>query len=440
MSFIDYRSIISSTDESSSNYYASIFVPWRNTSEPNDYITVKEAGTTNAVKSNNISMLNVPYLAIARSNGSAWTIRINGVDKILTAIAGANNGWWFNDVTTRDNIIVGGSILGSTDYPAPKIKISEVLIYNRNITGSELTIIENYINRRYSIWSSFYDPYLSLKANHYKVQLHTHTTNSDGAQSPTSLMTSYKNAGYTAVAITDHDTITADPVVAGITHIPGCEETVTGGHIPCLFLTARETSATDQTVINTILGQGGFVDFAHPNYTGAPWTTGELNALYSAFFLEVYNRVVENLEGANGYAEVQWDWLLTNRVFPYNRFFGIAVDDCHDVTATPSQFNNGWIVVHANSVAEIEDSILNGNFYSTQGPDLTITYSGGVVTAVTTDAATIAFIVDSGVVAQSSASSTTASYTPAGADTYVRVKVTRDSDSKIAWSNPIFIP
>jgi predicted metal-dependent phosphoesterase TrpH len=36
------------------------------------------------------------------------------------------------------------------------------------------------------------------------------------------LMTAYKNSGYDAAAITDHDTITADPVVAGITHIPGC--------------------------------------------------------------------------------------------------------------------------------------------------------------------------------------------------------------------------
>ena len=79
-------------------------------------------------------------------------------------------------------------------------------------------------------------------------------------------------------------------------------------------------------------------------------------------------------------------------------------------------------------------------FYSTQGPDLTVTYSGGQVTAVTSAAATIAFIVDSGVVAQSSAGATSASYTPAGADTYIRVKVTRDSDSKLAWSNPIFIP
>ena len=332
MGWTDYRPILASTDAASNNYYANTFIPYRAAAEPWVYTSFKEAGTTNAVRISDVSMLNVPYLGIVRSNGSAWTIRINGADKALTMIAGSNNGWWFNDVTERDNLIVGGSINNVGEYPAPKIKISEVLVYNRNITGTELTIIENYINRRYNIWADFYNPYLTLKSNHYKVQLHTHTTGSDGAQSPTDLMTAYKNSGYDAVAITDHDTITADPAVAGITYIPGCEEGATGGHIPCLFLTARETSATDQTVINTILGQGGFVEFAHPNYTAGAWTTGELNALYSGFFLEVYNAVVEQMEGANGYAEAHWDWLLTNRVFPYNRFFGLAVDDCHDVT------------------------------------------------------------------------------------------------------------
>ena len=40
------------------------------------------------------------------------------------------------------------------------------------------------------------------KAIVYKGQLHCHTTNSDGAQSPLEVVTAYKNAGYDFIAVT----------------------------------------------------------------------------------------------------------------------------------------------------------------------------------------------------------------------------------------------
>ncbi len=52
---------------------------------------------------------------------------------------------------------------------------------------------------------------------------------------------------------------------------------------------------------------------------------------------------------------------------------------------------------------------------------------------------TIAFLKDGGATAQTTGSVTTADYTVIGDEKYIRVKVTRDSDSTIAWSNPITI-
>jgi hypothetical protein len=41
--------------------------------------------------------------------------------------------------------------------------------------------------------------------SHY-VDLHTHSTASDGTMSPTELMRAAKNAGLAGIALTDHDT------------------------------------------------------------------------------------------------------------------------------------------------------------------------------------------------------------------------------------------
>ncbi|HDP33871.1 MAG TPA: hypothetical protein ENN29_02040 [Candidatus Hydrogenedentes bacterium] len=65
-------------------------------------------------------------------------------------------------------------------------------------------------------------------AHQHKVQLHAHTTNSDGDHPGEWLMQAYEKLGYAAVAITDHDyrrysASLADPKGHKIIHIPGVE-------------------------------------------------------------------------------------------------------------------------------------------------------------------------------------------------------------------------
>jgi 3',5'-nucleoside bisphosphate phosphatase len=65
------------------------------------------------------------------------------------------------------------------------------------------------------------------------VDLHSHSTASDGSQSPTALITAAKAAGLAAIALTDHDTMAGVPEAAaagaalGIRVVPGVELSAT---------------------------------------------------------------------------------------------------------------------------------------------------------------------------------------------------------------------
>jgi len=64
-----------------------------------------------------------------------------------------------------------------------------------------------------------------------KIDLHTHSTRSDGLDSPTQLIENAKAAGISVIALTDHDTVSGwDEARAvakkhGIGFIPGIEVT-----------------------------------------------------------------------------------------------------------------------------------------------------------------------------------------------------------------------
>ncbi|MGA1842616.1 MAG: hypothetical protein ACMUIU_18530 [bacterium] len=135
------------------------------------------------------------------------------------------------------------------------------------------------------------------------------------------------------------------------------------------------------------------------------------------------------------YAELHWDSALSRGVY----VSGVATDDCHNIAG--SGFNQGWIVVYADSDSEanIIKEIRNGNFYSSSGPDLAISTSASKITAKTWESSTIVFIGNKGTLLQTTSATTTASYTVKGSERYIRVKVTRDMDMKSAWSNPIVV-
>lgn len=77
---------------------------------------------------------------------------------------------------------------------------------------------------------------------HQRIDLHTHSTASDGTLSPTELMRAAKAAGLSAIALTDHDTFEGLPEAReeaekqGVELIPGCELSLDYSGLPTHLL------------------------------------------------------------------------------------------------------------------------------------------------------------------------------------------------------------
>lgn len=276
------------------------------------------------------------------------------------------------------------------------------------------------------------NPYARGGSLALKGQLHCHTTNSDGANSPTELVTAYKDAGYDFMTITDHNFITPDPGVGGITWIGNSVEETYPRHIVSLNVADRVTDTRNtQGILDYHHDRGEMTDIAHPYWPGNYIIDKlEIQKLNNFNFVEVYNAVV------NQYGEVAWD----NALSVGKRTFGIAVDDCHN-SSISSQFNAGWVVVFAdtNTKEAILSALRAGNFYASTGADVSISLVGNTMTANSSFASTIQFIGRDGRILKQATNTNSASYTILGDELYIRVKVIRISDGKMAWSNPVFI-
>lgn len=279
-----------------------------------------------------------------------------------------------------------------------------------------------------------YNPY-QPKQQQYKGSTHIHTSNSDGRNSPWEVVAAYKNKGFDFIAITDHDFITTSDYDPGILIINGVEETSDFGHIITLKPWADQDSHDTQTILDETERAGGLAILAHPNYSIANYTIEELMMLNNYKAIEIFNQVAE-YEEKNGNAEEKWDAVLSKGKLVY----GVASDDMHSLDATKG-FNKGWINVFADTLTEndIVASMGAGNYYASTGPTLDVSFAGMNLAITTNSPAKVEFITKNGYVKRTDISVLSASYTVTGDEGYVRVRVTRDSDGKKAWTNPIYI-
>lgn len=124
------------------------------------------------------------------------------------------------------------------------------------------------------------------------VDLHTHSTASDGTLTPTELVKAAKDAGLVAVALTDHDTVAGLPeaIEAGrrydIEVIPGCELSVSYDkgimHLVGLWVDpyAQHLASAFDRLINARTIRNKLI-FEKLNQIGFPVTFEEVNALAS---------------------------------------------------------------------------------------------------------------------------------------------------------------
>jgi hypothetical protein len=334
-----------------------------------------------------------------------------------------------NDVVITEGFTVdyaGGAIIASPSAISTDVFTADVS-YTK-VAGNKLETYlaetMTYEGRKYQI----YNPYKNGGALHPKGQIHLHTTDSDGVDTPAVAVTAYKNAGYAFVAKTDHNVIGDDPLVAGIIFIPGVEETSVR-HVTAYDITEQTDLYGTQEIIDFHRNRSKLCSIAHPSWSGGVISDIEMASYYNYNFTEVFN------SKANVYDEARWDAALSTG----KKIYAIAVDDCHDVVGT--DFNKGWVVVNANTLdkASILQSLREGNFYASTGNDLSISLDGKVLTVESSETSEITFYGNNGRTLLTVANTTSAQYTIKGDEMYVRAISKRLSDNKLAWSQPIFL-
>jgi hypothetical protein len=283
---------------------------------------------------------------------------------------------------------------------------------------------QNHIyGRPYTLFS----PYIE-RSNRYKVQLHCHTTESDGTYTPYELLTAYKNEGYHAVAITDHNHLTSNPNVEGILYLPGDEETLATSHILNLGATHDSLFTTEQDILNDIIQSDGISAFAH-TWWGAIYNSISFLSGFKNFHLvEIESHAVQP-PSDNDYPFGE----LLSLGF---HIWAIGTDDTH----SSAQFNKCFVEVLADelSVSAILESIREGNLYIRESgaPQITLTMDGDTVFCESDVEANIVFIGRDNLVLKSQ-TGTSAGYLIKGWEQFVRARVTNNGYT--SWTQPVWI-
>lgn len=281
-----------------------------------------------------------------------------------------------------------------------------------------------------------------LGQKRYKVNLHMHTSLSDGALSPVEAAKYYLEKGYDAIALTDHWIYGHGGELSGMTILPGVEYNVGGSnaadgvfHIVGVGMSHEPTvskSFSAQELIDRIRAAGGLAILAHPAWSlNSPEQILPLSRVDAT---EIYNSVSNAHHSRRPDSSLIVDMLATRgRFYPL-----LAADDTH-------YYENGeacasWIMVQAeeNSRTALLSAIRKGAFYATQGPEVHLFPDGDGYTVRTSPVSEIVFFSNVTWTPRvfEGRELREAHYVPRDGETYLRVQV-KDADGHFAWTNCI---
>jgi hypothetical protein len=288
-------------------------------------------------------------------------------------------------------------------------------------------------------------PYNFAMTNRIVMAPHAHTTKSDGKDSTAVVIERYASAGYSALAITDHNIVNWPWPVhpPGLIPVPGDEVSkfpaLQNFHITSLFCdyVPKDPNLNAQGTINAIDNDGGIAVIAHPYFSMKSVT--DVAGLKDYNGLEIYNRSSEIISN-RGYSLDIWDYVLSNT--PNRKVWGYAVDDYH---FDPSDFNRGRIVVIApyQTSDDIKNALQTGSFYAMVGTGTlhfeNIAVSGQTLQVTTDQPADITFIGYRGKPLSGKTNARKADYKIVGNEKYVRVQAVASNGATTVYSNPIAV-
>ena len=297
-------------------------------------------------------------------------------------------------------------------------------------------------------------------ANWYRVALHIHTNNSDGAEEPNRMLTNYRNNGlnglYSAAVITDHDYITDSHALDTGTFlgVNGVEVTYGKSHVnafgviePPGILT--NPGSTLQEHIDRALAAGGIPIVNHPKWTiefDQQKVTNLVDQIINSTgckYFEIYNYLCDDYYH-NGFSETEYDKVLSSGKLMYC----VAGDDAHGLGR--AGYTSNYIGAQELTLDSLKEALEYGYVYccrSTTKWDPGIKLTAYTVTGnkpgdtisitADTNGQKIEFIGKNGAILKT-VNSNSGSYTIASSDMYVRARIT-NSSGDYTWTQPVFV-
>ena len=297
----------------------------------------------------------------------------------------------------------------------------------------------------------------------YKGNLHTHTTRSDGSQSPELIAARYRHAGYDFLSVTDHfnpnqsDTVSETVETPDFLLLAGTEYGTRfnserdgiqrGGVIHIIgtgFTEPPEYRAgfTSQDIVDAIRQKDGLAIIAHPHWSRN--LPEDVLAASGYDGIEVFNSLCERHFMRMGYAEVMVDQLACLG-FPIPV---IAADDTHGHNGLRTEEFGGFIMVQAGGLSRdnIVRAIRERRFFASQGPWVQAKIEGSHVYVECTPTVEVKVITNMlgamGVGGQPMTGARFDMSKPSWSPVepmYYRVEVI-DEHGKKAWTHPVRVP
>ena len=224
-----------------------------------------------------------------------------------------------------------------------------------------------------------YNPYKNVdfsNVNHFKANLHTHTTESDGSSSPSDVIYQYANVGnYDILAITDHN-LNTWPWSDWISEKPDLTSSSSEyySNLDILAISANEPSVSHHhgSFLSDYLGNGSNLEdtfqyyinhnnlsiFYHPgryNYE-VDWYNNYYDK-YNIIGQEAYNQGDKYSKGRE-----LWDKINSQRS-PDKLIWGFSNDDMHNVSSHAFR-NYQHFLMNSLEEEEFRKAMINGAFYS----------------------------------------------------------------------------
>jgi len=293
--------------------------------------------------------------------------------------------------------------------------------------------------------------------NIYKANLHCHTTLSDGSKSVEEIKKMYKEQGYQIIAYTDHDKLIAhtdlnEKDFLALTAVEYAINQTKPGH-KCYHLnlyapaqnvtnapapptmTYDDIDAINQYIAERV-SEGFLVSYNHPYWSMQSWA--DYHNLKGCFAMEIYNHGCE-VEGYYGYNPQAYDEILREG----NKLFCVSVDDNHNRNPANSDSFGGFVKINSESLkySDVMTALYNGDFYSSQGPEIfEIALDGNKLSVKCSPATLIVVYTDTRncYIEKGHPTISQAEFQLSGNEQYIRV-MCRDQDKKDANSNAYWL-